>query len=152
MSKRKKHSKLRRYDRMARAHTKDIAVVCVGQDEPCYLVDVKRMKLLSHSVNRTLAEAVASVRYKWAITLAAFGVAPGGQKYTKTQLIKANEEYHHSDLVGVASENHGKLLDTMNTKQLVNVGWIASPAGADYPQEVADKVFDLLKPFEGCKS
>ena len=138
---RKKNSAKLRFEKMARALTRDLIVVMVNGGT-CRVYSKRINKFINPDT--ALVKSLCEVTYKWAILVSAFGESSTSEKYMKSDLLVASAPYFQSDLSDVATDLHQNLYDNFNKKHFINVGWIADPHGGDVCEKVAGKIFDLL--------
>jgi hypothetical protein len=130
----------------AKAALRNLGICYVANRDKLELINVKknRVELCGQSIDLALSK----IRYKWVIYLASMGRTELGKAYMKIEEVRvANEVFKHeiSEKIG---KIHKKLTDSIPSKQLSNVGWIATPVDHDISEEHLEQLFDMMDCWE----
>lgn len=92
--------------------------------------------------------AAARRTYKWSTLLIVLCRDQFKKEYLVTQPVHSNVHYSFTTLSQSFDAEHKRLLKECNELHIVNAGWVASPAGIEVSDEVADKIVRNLGGFE----
>lgn len=143
MSKRKKHSVVKRYERQAMAVLRDFKLCtafCTANGSS--IVDYKRMCVVKPTT--TLCNMFEDVAYEWGVTIAAICRDESGEEYIKSEHHKFTDRVRQAEVVEYLNEKHQKLLQSCNSKHMVGAGWVANPLGDELGEQLCTKIFSLL--------
>jgi hypothetical protein len=124
---------------------KNLLVAFVTNDDKCILVNKKGE--LIHLSDR-IYRAIAEVKHKWSVYMAAFGEQVDGKPYTKSSEVITSNRHYQYELVDTLNKEHSKLVKNFNHEQFKGAGWLASPVGAELSEEQAFNIFEKLGAFE----
>jgi len=139
MKRTKKYNPLKQLDLVAKQALKNAAVGYVTGSDGCKLVDL-RNKQVSYA-SHTTVKLISTLRHKWSVFIAVFGIDSTGQKYMKSEEIIVNRPVLQSELSDILNEKHLALGKNFNKKHLINYGWIGTPFLKEWQESEA---FDLL--------
>jgi len=124
---------------------KNLFVAFVSNDDNCILIN-KKGELIH--ISERIYKAIAEVKHKWAVYMAAFGKQADGKPYTKSSEVVTSTRYFQYQLIDTLNDEHKKLVRGFNSKQFIGAGWIASPVGCELTEEEAFNIFDTLGAWE----
>jgi uracil-DNA glycosylase len=130
--------------RSSRAVMRDLAIGFVANRDRLELINVKSNRI--EKCGPSIDAAMSKIRHKWIVYLGSMGRTELGKAYIKLEEVRvANEVFKHeiSEQVG---KIHKALTDSIPSKQLSNVGWIATPTGHELSEKHLGELFDLM----GC--
>lgn len=138
---RKAYNPHKRLQRVAKATMKKLGVIYVGGNgNKCRMVDASSGRI--YNPDQYTATAVSEVRFNWSIFCAVFLRDQEGVEYMKSLTIQVNEPARQQDIAEQVGEIHTELVQGINKKHLVNVGWIARPDGVEMTEQEAGILFD----------
>ncbi len=124
---------------------KNLFVAFATNDDRCLLIN-KDGELMH--ISERIYRAIAKVKHKWSVYMAAFGKQTDGKPYTKSSEVVTNERYFQHELIDTLNKEHKKLVRNFNDQQFHGAGWIASPVGKELTEEEAFNIFEKLGAFE----
>jgi len=124
---------------------KNLFVAFVSNDDNCILIN-KKGELIH--ISERIYRAIAKVKHKWAVYMAAFGKQADGKAYTKASEVITDKRYFQHQLVDTLNSEHSSLVKGFNKSQFIGAGWIASPVGQELTEEEAFNIFDTLGAWE----
>ena len=145
MKRRKPNNPRARMERSMRAvlgtnHVSVINIDPVGGQSRQGMIHLRNCKNISPG--RRLADAVCDIPHAWVIYVAAFCIAPDGERYIKSQEVALQGLYLASHLTEVIETYYRQIVDSCNRRHLVGSGWIANPCGESLEEEQAARLFE----------
>ena len=128
--------------RSAKAVLRDLAIGFVANRDRLELINVRHNRI--EKCGPSIDAAMTKIRYKWIVYIGSMGRTELGQAYIKIEEVRvANEVFKHeiSEQVG---KIHKVLTDSIPSKQLSNVGWIATPVGHELDEKHIGELFNML--------
>ena len=139
MKRTKKYNPLKQLDLVAKQALKNAAVGYVTGSKGCKLIDL-RNKQVSYA-SHTTVKLISTLRHKWSVFIAVFGIDSSGQKYMKSEEITVTRPCFQSELIDTLNEKHAALGKNFNQAHLINYGWIGTTYVKNWDEAEA---FDLL--------
>lgn len=142
---RKKYNKIKQLGRVADHLTRDIIVAYTDGLGGCYMVDVKRKRIVKPETKegeRVLASL--SRPHMWSCYISAFGRNKLGEEYIKSEQLFTPSRMYQEDLAPTFEQHHGVLIKTVNPDDLCGVGWLACPHGREFTEAEAADIFNSL--------
>jgi len=139
MKRTKKYNPLKQLDLVAKQSLKNAAVGYVTGSKGCKLIDL-RNKQVSYA-SHTTVKLISTLRHKWSVFIAVFGIDSSGQKYMKSEEITVTRPCFQSELIDTLNEKHAALGKNFNQAHLINYGWIGTTYVKNWDEAEA---FDLL--------
>lgn len=155
MSRRKPNNTRARMERSLRAVLRSNHVAVINLDP----VDgqgrqgmIQMRNCKSIPPGQRLADAICDIPHTWVIYVAAFCIAPDGERYIKSQEVALQGLYLASHLTEVIETYYRQIVDSCNRRHLVGSGWIANPCGESLDEEQAARLFEAAGAWQGLRA
>ena len=146
MKRTKKYNPLKQLDLVAKQALKNAAVGYVTGSDGCKLVDLRNGK--TSNASHTTIKLISTLRHKWSVFIAVFGIDSSGQKYMKSEEIQVDRPVLQSELSEILNEKHLELGNNFNKKHLINYGWIGTTYAKSWDEAEAFELLSNLGAFE----
>jgi len=146
MKRNKKYNPLKQLESVARYALKNIAVSYVTGGGGCKLVDLRNGQ--ASNASHTTIKLISTLRHKWSIFIAVFGIDSSGQKYMKSEEITVTRPVLQSELSELLNKKHLALGKNFNKNHLVSYGWVGTPFAKEWREKEAFEVMENLGAFK----
>lgn len=130
----------------AQAVLKNLVIGFTANNDRLKLINIKTKKIEQAGPN--IDAAMTKIRYKWLIYIAAMGRTELGKAYIKLEEVEMPHPVFKNDISDQVAKIHQSLCDTVPAKQHSNIGWIASPVGAELSENELGELFELMNCWE----
>jgi hypothetical protein len=142
----KKYNPLKQLDLVAKQALKNAAIGYVTGSEGCKLIDLRNKRVSNAS--HTTVKLISTLRHKWSVLIAVFGIDSNNKKYMKAEEVYVNRPVLQSELSSILNDKHALLNKKFNQKHLISCGWLATPFVKDWQESDAFEVLTTLGAFE----
>ena len=142
----KKYNPLKQLDIVAKHALKNACVGYVTGSEGCKLIDLRNGRVSNAS--HTTVKLISTLRHKWSVFIAVFGVDSAGQQYMKSEEIMVTRPVMQSELSDILNEKHLALGKNFNPAHLISYGWLATPFVKAWADPEAFELLTNLGAFE----
>jgi len=148
MASRPNKTAAKRYNRVAQALAKNLAVVFVaGCNNGLHKIwDLKLGREIKAS--RAMADALSNGCYKWMIHCAVTGRRQDGQQYMKLEYLAAPQPLMQRQIAVSCNELHKELLGGFNKMHQLTAAWIGVPSGIELEPSVIDSIITKCGAFD----
>lgn len=136
----KKNCQMKRLSVMALYGTSDLLLVFIGGKRETYAFDKKELSPVN--IGPSIANSLQTVAFKWSLHLAVLCRAEDGAPEVVELVRKFDAPYSRATIENYLNEEHQKLIKECETKDIVNIGWIASTVPYEFDEDI---VFNLYK-------